>query len=126
MSLSGLMSAATAGVSDAVARVKRDAIAYAICGVCAIVAVAMAIWASILALEPEVGAVGARLIVAGAFLIVALAAVLIVRRPVRRAPPASSAAPLGLNAGVSRTQFAQIAMIVEAVMLGYSLSKRGR
>ncbi len=126
MSLSGLMSAATAGVSGAVARVKRDAIAYAICGVCAIVAVSMVIWASILALEPEVGAVGARLIVGGAFLAVAMAAVLIARRPVRRAPPASSAAPLGLHAGASRTQFAQIAMIAEAVMLGYSLSKRRR
>lgn len=115
--------AMASGFTDKLAKLRRDLIAYALCGICAVVAIVMAISASILALEPEVGAVYARLIVAGAFLFVALVAVLVARRAGHHAA-AARPAPFGLGASEPRSQFAQMAMIVEAVMLGYAMSKR--
>ena len=52
------------------ARVRRDAIAYAICAICGLTAFALATWASVLALVPVVGVVYALLIVAGGFVLV--------------------------------------------------------
>ncbi len=49
------------------ARLRRDAIGYGICAICAIAALILATWASVLALLPVVGAVYAQLIVAGFF-----------------------------------------------------------
>jgi drug/metabolite transporter superfamily protein YnfA len=107
-------------VHGAVAKLRRDALVYGTCAVCAVAAVVLASSASIIALEPHVGAVYARLIVGGVFVLVALMMVVAVRlsQPRPRAPiAAASSAP-------RNPQFAQIAMIVEAVMLGYSLSRR--
>ncbi|MGH6739989.1 MAG: hypothetical protein ACREDY_13335 [Bradyrhizobium sp.] len=79
-----------------------------------------------LALVPLVGAVYAQLIVAGFFVLVMAAALLWQQFARPRAKPAK-AAPMAFGAQDNpqrQTQFAQIAMIVEAVMLGYSLSRR--
>ena len=77
-----------------------------------------------MALIPLVGAVYAQLIVAGVFCPGhrhhdALAATL---RPASRSVACRSARRPKPHAG--QAQFAQIAMIIEAVMLGYSMSKR--
>jgi len=115
------------GLGDMLSRLKRDVIAYAICGVCGVVAVIMALSASILALEPEVGPVYARLIVAGVFVLIALVAVLVTRRTVQRTKAASARSlPLGLHGGTANPNVAQIAMIIEAVMLGYAMSRRSK
>ncbi len=109
----------------AVARLRRDAMVYGLCAVCAVAVVILVSSASLLALEPHVGAVYARLIVGGVFMLIALTAFIWLRfaqqprRPVAAAMPASGSARPAGNA-----QFAQIAMLVEAVMLGYSLSRK--
>jgi len=77
-----------------------------------------------MALIPAVGAVYAQLIVAGVFLLVIVITILWLQRPAREPVPA---VPVGARAEAatrSQTQFAQIAMIIEAVMLGYSMSRR--
>ena len=82
--------------------------------------------ASVLALEPHVGVVYARLIVAGVFALVVLAIMLaLVARQRGHRPPRRSRCRCSAQDNGQRTaQFAQIAMIVEAVMLGYSLARR--
>jgi hypothetical protein len=104
------------------ARVRRDAIAYGLCAICALGAIIMATSASIMALEPYVGVVYARLIVAGVYLLIGLVTIL----ALRLARPRPAVVPLGASAESSQrtVQFAQLAMIVEAVLLGYSLSRR--
>lgn len=109
--------------NGAAAKLRRDALMYGTCAVCGVTALILACSASLLALEPIVGAVYARLIVGGVFVLIALVVVLSVRlsQPGQRQPVAAAqpqAAPRG------NQQFAQIAMIVEAVMLGYSLSRK--
>ncbi|MBM3529065.1 MAG: hypothetical protein FJX62_13330 [Alphaproteobacteria bacterium] len=81
--------------------------------------------ASVLALEPKVGGVYARLIVGGAFVLLAGGTLLMLHlaRAERRNGAALSAA-LSTRAGGDealrrQTQFAQIAMMVEAVMIEY-------
>lgn len=112
------------------ARIRRDAIGYSICAICAVFAVILSTWASVLALLPVVGPVYAQLIVAGFFVLVILSTVLWLQlaNGKRRQPAATAAAPLPFGAqdtGQQRqAQFAQLAMIVEAVLLGYSLSRR--
>jgi hypothetical protein len=124
MRIADIVTMATAGFGDTAARIRRAAIVYGICGACGLIAVVMGISAALLALDPLVGAVYSRLIVAGVFVMVALIAWATVRLSQPR-PAAAAAAPLGVAPG-AKPQFAQIAMIVEAVMLGYSLSKRRR
>ena len=121
----GLTEKVTLAFNGAAARLRRDAIVYGVCAFCAVAAVVMATSASILALEPLVGVIYARLIVAGVFVLIALTAILWLR--LVRPRPAASATPLfGAHAEPSQrsAQFSQIAMIVEAVLLGYSLSRR--
>jgi threonine/homoserine/homoserine lactone efflux protein len=127
MSLQAAVSHAISGVVD---RVRRDAIAYAIVAVCGIVVLILATWAAVLSLIPLVGAVYAPLIVAGIFVLVIVATMIWLqmanapRQP--RAQPAAS--PLHVSAdpmqAQRQAQFAQIAMIIEAVMLGYSMSRK--
>jgi hypothetical protein len=112
------------------AKVRRDAIAYLICAVCALTAFALATWASVLALVPAVGAVYALLIVAGVFVLI-VAATMLWLQYVKSHPRVTQGAPfaaLNAQADVSSTQrqmqFAQLAMIIEAVLLGYSMSRR--
>ena len=102
------------------ARLRRNALVYGTCAVCAVAAIILASSASLLALEPHVGAVYARLIVGGVFVLFAVVVVASGRlsQPDHRSPlGAADAAP-------RNPQFTQIAMIVEAVMLGYSLSRK--
>ena len=120
----GLTDRAMMAFNGAATRLRRDAIVYGICAFCAVAAIVIAASASILALEPSVGVIYARLIVAGAFVLIALLALLWLR--LLRPRPAAATPLFGASAEPSQrsAQFAQIAMIVEAVMLGYSLSRR--
>lgn len=107
----------------AAAKLRRDALMYGTCAVCGVAALILASSASLIALEPIVGAVYARLIVGGVFVLIALIVVVSVRlsQPSQRRHPVAAAQP---QAAPRNQQFAQIAMIIEAVMLGYSLSRK--
>jgi hypothetical protein len=120
MALQDTVVHAVRGFAD---RLRRDAIVYSICAVCALAALILATCAAVTALIPVVGIVYAQLIVAGVFLVITAGIVLWMQRATRQ-----QAQPLTVGATADatqrQTQFAQIAMIVEAVMLGYSLSRR--
>lgn len=120
MRLTDIGAMAMGGVA---ARLRRDATGYAVCAVCALTAIVLMVWASVLALEPSAGAVYARLIVGGVFAAIAIAIVIALRLAHQPRQPATA----GLHADTAAArsaQFAQLAMIVEAVMLGYALSRR--
>ena len=107
-----------------VQKVKRSAIAYAICALCGLAVLILATGAGVMALIPLVGAVYAQLIVAGVFVAVIVVTMIWLQRPARepaRSVPVGAAAEAATR---SQAQFAQIAMIIEAVMLGYSMSRR--
>jgi hypothetical protein len=114
-------------LAGATAKLRRNAILYALCAVCAVATLVLAVSASLLALEPYVGVVYARLILAGAFALVLIAIILVLWLT---GPPAAAASSAQMNlhgqnqAAQRSAQFAQLAMIVEAVMLGYSLARR--
>jgi hypothetical protein len=100
-----------------ISRLRNWVIGLAICAAGAIGAVYYALAAAMLALEPEVGAIYARLIVAGAFVVIALCAILIPRfsridSMSRRAQAEAKAMPKN----------DRLAMIIEAVLLGFSAS----
>jgi hypothetical protein len=121
MSLQDMVSHAVRGF---VRKAQRSAIAYSICALCGIAVLILATGAAVMALIPVVGAVYAQLIVAAVFLFVIVATMFWLQRPARE--PAR-AVPVGATAEAasrSQAQFAQIAMIIEAVMLGYSMSRR--
>lgn len=122
-----LFDIATTLMSGATARLRRNALALAVAAVCVLIAVAMLVSAAVMALEPEVGGVYARLIVGGAFVLLAGGTILWLQvgRAERRTPLALGASAADSKDTLRRqAQFAQIAMIVEAVMIGYSLSRR--
>lgn len=115
--------------ADATAKVQRNAIGYAICAIAGLGAIVMATGASVLALEPHVGEIYARLVVAAVFVLVVLSTILWLQRGRRIrqplvAPVAAAAAAAPTEQLQRQAQFAQLAMIVEAVLLGYSLSRR--
>jgi hypothetical protein len=122
MSLQDTVSHMVRGV---VRKITRNAIAYAICAVCGVAIFILATGAAVLALIPLVGAVYAQLIIAGVFLLVIIGTMFWLQRPAREA---ARAVPVGAanaeTAPQQSAQFAQIAMIIEAVMLGYSMSRR--
>ena len=106
------------------ARVRRDAIVYALCAICAVVALTLAIWSSVQALIPLVGPVYAPLVVAGFFVLVIVSSVVWLQFA-NSHHKATAPMPFGTSEPTRRqAQFAQIAMIVEAMMLGYALSRR--
>jgi threonine/homoserine/homoserine lactone efflux protein len=127
----GLQAAVGHAISGVVERVRRDAIGYAVVAVSGIAILILATWAAVLSLIPVVGAVYAPLIVAGIFVLVIVATMIWLqmanapRQP--RAQPAA-ASPLNVSADPAQAQrqaqFAQVAMIIEAVMLGYSMSRK--
>jgi hypothetical protein len=106
------------------AKLRRNAIAYAVCAVSSLAIVLLVTSAGVLALEPRVGAVYARLIPAGVFALV-IASIVVWLYRARAARP-NMTSMMNAHAEIPRrqAQFAQIAMIVEAVLLGYSLSRR--
>ena len=121
-------------LQGAVETIKRNAIGYAICAVCGVAVIVLATGAGVLALVPLVGAVYALLIAAGVYLVVIIATMLWLQSATPRPAAArATTAPLGAAAlGVApdaaaaqkQVQFAQLAMIIEAVALGYSLSRK--
>jgi hypothetical protein len=120
-----------ATVRDLGARMRRDAIAYLICAACTLSAFTLATWASVLSLIPVVGVIYALLIMAGVFLLIVLATLLWLRNAKVQPRPAAAAQPFAAMPGQPaadgmqrQMQFAQIAMIVEAVLLGYSMSRK--
>jgi hypothetical protein len=117
---------AAAKLNGATAKLRRNAILYSLCAFCAVAAVVFAASASVLALEPHVGVVYARLILAGAFAFVVLAIVLALWLASRQktAPPAPASLHAQAQTAQRSAQFAQLAMIVEAVLLGYSMARR--
>jgi uncharacterized membrane protein (DUF485 family) len=120
----GLQDMVSHAVRGFVQRAQRSAIAYSICALCGLAVLILATGAAVMALIPVVGAVYAQLIVAGVFLLVIVITMLWLQRaarePVRRVPVGAAAEATTR----SQAQFAQIAMIIEAVMLGYSMSRR--
>ena len=110
-------------VGGFVAKIRRDAIAYSICAVCGLAVLILATGAAVMALIPLVGAVYAQLIVAGVFLLVIVATMFWLQRPARQSARAVPVGAIG-DTTQRQTQFAQIAMIIEAVLLGYSMSRR--
>jgi chromate transport protein ChrA len=121
MSLQDTVSHAVRGF---VRKAQRSAIAYSVCALCGLAILILATGATVMALIPLVGAVYAQLIVACAFLFVIIGTMFWLQRSARE--PAR-AVPVGATAEAttrSQAQFAQIAMIIEAVMLGYSMSRR--
>jgi hypothetical protein len=116
---------AAAKLAGATAKLKRNAILCALCAVWAVAMLVLAVSAS-LALEPYVGVVYARLILAGAFAVVLMAIVLAIWLTGQPAAvtPAAQMNLHGQTQAQCSAQFAQLAMIVEAVMLGYSLARR--
>lgn len=102
-----------------ISAVRRQAIALAIAAASAVGAVFYVLSAALLALEPLVGAIYARLLVAAAFVIVAGGAVLIPR--LFHTPSVVERARTEAD---SLTRDQKIALIIEAVMMGFSLSSR--
>jgi hypothetical protein len=120
----GLQDTVSGAVRGIVNKIRRDAIAYSICAISGLAVLILATGAAVMALIPVVGAVYAQLIVAGVFLLVILVTMYRLQRP---APEPARAVPVGAAADPApqrSAQFAQIAMIIEAVMLGYSMSRR--
>lgn len=101
-----------------ISRLRRQAIAITLCVAGAIGAIFYAAAAASLALEAQVGAVYGRLIIAGAFALLAVGAIMVPRllsRPesiTHRAQAEAKAMPKN----------ARLAMIIEAVLLGFSAS----
>ena len=105
---------------------KRSVIAYAICALCGLAILILATSAGVMALIPVVGAVYAQLIVAGVFFAVIAVTLIWLQRPQHPGKPVQ-AVPVSATTDTQRqAQFAQLAMIIEAVMLGYSMSRRRR
>ena len=120
----GLQDTVKHALGGFVQKLERSAIAYAICALCGLAILILATGASVMALIPLVGAVYAQLIVAGVFVVIIAATIIWLQRSAReptRSVPVGAAAEA---ASRSQAQFAQIAMIVEAVLLGYSMSRR--
>jgi len=91
---------------------------YALAGLFALVALYHFTVSGTLALEARFGVVQAHLIVAGAFTAAVLVTVAIL------AATKTKALPTPTNGMLSEPRHMQIAMLVEAVMLGYSLARK--
>ena len=124
MSITAVVSHFMSGFLDTV---RRSAIAYSICALCGIAILILGTCAAVMALIPVVGAVYAQLIVAAVFLMVIVVTMIWLQRPARQAA-APRAVPSNAGAEIPQrqAQIAQLAMIIEALMLGYSMSKRRR
>jgi len=112
--------------TQTIGRARRLAIGYGICAACALLALIELVRAAAAALEPHVGAVFANLILAGSFALAALIAYLVVQSRPKPARAEAAASPLAGLAGSGQRLPPEItlAMLVEAVMIGYSLARR--
>ena len=102
-----------------ISRLRNWAIGVAICAAGAIGTVYYALAAAVLALEPQVGSVYARLIVAAAFAVIALLAITIPRLMATRSESIAESAHTKAKAMPKNER---LAMIIEAVLLGFSAS----
>ena len=102
-----------------ISRLRRQAIALAICVAAAIGAIFYAASAGTLALEAQVGSVYARLIIAGAFALLAIGAVVIARLPASRRESVTHRAQTEARAMPKNER---LAMIIEAVLMGFNAS----
>jgi|SRR5581483_11575157 len=102
-----------------VGRLARHAAGWLFVAIFALVAIYQGTTAVSLALEFEVGSVRAHLIIAGFFAVAALVVMTILWATSHRRDPAFAQA----EAARTHTEI-QIASIVEALLLGYSLSRR--
>lgn len=103
-----------------VSAVRRQAVALAVAAASAVGAVFYGLSAAHLALEPVVGEIAAHLLVALAFAVIAVAAMLLPRLFHSESVVARARGEEAL------TRDQKIAMIVEAVMMGFALSSRGK
>ena len=101
-----------------IARLRRHAISMVVCAVGAVGAAYFASSAALLALEPQVGPVYARLILAGVFAAIALCAIAIPRLGTR---PESIVERAQANAK-AMPKNDRMAMIIEAILLGFNAS----
>ena len=101
--------------------VRRMTIAIAVAAASAVGALFYLLSAALLALEPLVGDVYARLLIAAAFVVVGCCAVLLPR--LFHTPSVVERAHTEAN---TLTRDQKIAMIIEAVMMGFSLSSRSK
>ncbi len=104
-----------------ISAVRRQTIAIAVAAASAVGAVFYFLSAALLALEPLVGAIYARLLIAAAFVLIAGGAILLPR--LFHTPSVVERARTEAD---SLTRDQKIAMIIEAVMMGFSLSSRGK
>jgi len=112
-------------LAPAIASVRRRAIISIVILVGAIGAIVELTIAATLALEPQMGLVGARLIVAAIYAFLILMAVLIFVISERRASPAAATSAPLRTAQLAENQ-GRVTLIAEAVFLGYSLARRAR
>ena len=120
MSITAVVSHFMSGFLDTV---RRSAIAYSICALCGIAILVLGTCAAVMALIPVVGAVYAQLIVAAFFVMVFVMTMIWLQRP---APAPRVPSNASAEIPQRQAQIAQLAMIIEALMLGYSMSRRRR
>jgi len=102
-----------------ISAVRRQAIAIAVAAASAVCAVIFLLWAALLALEPLVGVISARLLIAFAFAMVTAAAMLLPRYF-----HTESVIARARSEAESLTRDEKLAMIFEAVLMGFALSSR--
>jgi hypothetical protein len=109
-----------ASVLDApISRLRRQAISVAVCTAGGIGAAYYGAAAALLALEPQAGAVYARLIIAAAFVVIALLAIAIPRMLASRSESVTDRAHARAKAMPKNER---MAMIIEAILLGFNAS----
>ena len=115
MNLNSLIATATGHL---LGRMLRRALVVAVMGICAFVAVYHFTIAGPIALTGQFGDLNARLIIGAVYAAMALISLVILRA--MRSKPAGSATP-----ALSKPAEMQLVMLVEAVMLGYALARKG-
>jgi threonine/homoserine/homoserine lactone efflux protein len=126
----GLQQMVQHAIRGAIDKVRRSAIAYGVCAVCAMAALVLLTVAGVVALIPLTSTIYALLIAACFYLLVVAGVLLWMHQPNAghpAAPPhvvSSGAETIPESLLQRQAQFAQIAMLVEAVALGYSLSRK--
>jgi hypothetical protein len=108
-----------ASLDGPISAVRRQTIAIIIAVASAVGAIFYTLSAAALALEPQFGTVYARLIIAGAFVVLGIIALLVPR--LFRRQGIAERAKAEAN---SMTREQKVAMIIEALLLGFSVSSR--
>lgn len=115
---------AEGAIGGVVARYVRRAILVALIGACAIVALYYANGAASLALAERYGTLYAYLIMAGVYVVAALMALGALYATRHRSAATQTAADTAGAGLLSSPRNMQIAMLIEAVMLGYALARK--